>query len=221
MRNSHVGYREAIPIVSIAAFALALWSGYANAFELVSRGDSLVVACKNITIHAKSDAFSGIVGHLKFSDRVTATQLAGLFELPSSDYSSRETLERRAQQEADEKDIDPDPVSAGEYTRASWVQIGNAKFVSNSCLVTPANFKQQTIENSEKKVNRIASGSAKRGFSEDETGDLTAMRGASGKATGGPADYKKIDRLIDNAQGEIDFAGLKLFRRAGNLGEFK
>jgi len=74
--------------------------------------------------------------------------------------------------------------------------------------------------NSEK-VEKIASGKAKRNFSEDESGDMTAMRGAAGKAKGGPADYAKIDKFIDNSQGIVDFNNLIEFRKVGKLGEFK
>ena len=211
-----------ILIVFTVTLAVAISSNSAKAFEVVSKGDNLIVACENITIHAESDAFSNIVGRLKFGNRVTAIGLAGLFHLSATDYSSKQVLEKRAQDEARQKDMEPEPVPAREYTRASWIQIGNGKYVSNSCLVSPENFKDQTIENSQKKVDQIASAKAKRGFSEDEaSADMSAMRGASGKAKGGPADYEAIDRLIEAAQDKIDFAALKSFRRVGRLGEFR
>ena len=71
------------------------------------------------------------------------------------------------------------------------------------------------------KVEKIASGKAKRNFSEEESGDMTAMRGAAGGAKGGPADYPTIDKFIKNSQGLINFDKIVEFRKIGKLGEFK
>ena len=88
-------------------------------------------------------------------------------------------------------------------------------------MVSKGNLDGQNEKTAQEKVDKIASGKAKRNFSEDESGDMTAMRGAAGKAKGGPADYKTIDNFITNSQGKIDFIKIMDFRKSGRLGEFK
>ena len=90
-----------------------------------------------------------------------------------------------------------------------------------SCLVGKKLFDEQTLEIAEEKVVAIITKKAKRNFSEEEDGDLRAMRGAAGKAAGGKADFATIDKLISNAQGQLDPAEQKAFRQAGRRGEFK
>ena len=80
-----MGLKPVLIFSMISAFVAPVT---AVAFEPVSRGDKLVVACEILTIHAKSNAFSKIVGKMKFGNRLTAKNLAGLFELPDSDFSS-------------------------------------------------------------------------------------------------------------------------------------
>ena len=77
------------------------------------------------------------------------------------------------------------------------------------------------IVGSDDLLEKIASGKAKRNFSEEESGDMTAMRGAAGGAKGGPADYQTIDKFIKNSQGLINFDNIVEFRKIGKLGEFK
>ena len=52
-------------------------------------------------------------------------------------------------------------------------------------------------------------------------GDMTAMRGAAGKAKGGKANYAAIDEIISAVATASDLNGDKTFRRTGKLGEFK
>jgi hypothetical protein len=77
------------------------------------------------------------------------------------------------------------------------------------------------MEVAEKKVAAVITTKARRNFSEDEDGDLRAMRGAAGKAVGGKANFAAIDKLIDAAQGRLDPAAQKIFRQAGHLGEYR
>ncbi|MDF1746992.1 MAG: hypothetical protein P1V19_25095, partial [Gimesia sp.] len=65
------------------------------------------------------------------------------------------------------------------------------------------------------------SGKAKRNFSEDESGDMTAMRGAAGKAKGGKADYETIDKLANAVKGTFNFDAHNQFRQQGSLGEYQ
>ena len=89
-------------------------------------------------------------------------------------------------------------------------------------MVSEKNFAEQTIERSEEKVAALASGKAKRNFSEDEDeGDLRAVRGAAGGAKGGKANFELAGSLISQSQGVYSYQLLMDFRKAGGLGEFK
>ena len=156
-----------------------------------------------------------------FGKQIKVQGLERQFELPDSDFSSKKSLTLKEESDASGADRDVQPIDPKEYTRAAWVKIGQQKYVSNSCLVSKGNLDGQDEKVASEKVEKIASGKAKRNFSEDESGDMTAMRGAAGKAKGGPADYAKIDKFINNSQGIIDFNNLIEFRKVGKLGEFK
>jgi hypothetical protein len=77
------------------------------------------------------------------------------------------------------------------------------------------------MEIAENKVAAVVTTKAKRNFSEDEDGDLRAMRGAAGRAVGGKANFAAIDQLINDAQGRINPATERAFRQSGYLGEYK
>ena len=183
----------------------------ANAFEKIAVGERFIVACESAAIHNSPSAFSKGAGNVNFGDQISVTELAEGFELPDSDYSSEYVLSENYF-----KEVEPE-----EYTRYAWVGIGDGRFISNSCLVRGENFKNETFEKAEEKVKKIASGKGKKGFSQEEDGDLKAMKGAAGAAKGGRANFPKIDELIEQSQGATGRAELKLFRENGKLGEFK
>ena len=191
------------------------------AFEKVSVGSTMYNACKNLHVHEKPTAFSNKVKTITFGKQLKVKGLEREFELPDSDFSSKKSLTLKEESDASGADRDAQPIDPKEYTRAAWVKIGEGQFVSNSCLVSKGNLDGQDEKVATEKVEKIASGKAKRNFSEDESGDMTAMRGAAGKAKGGPADYAKIDKFINNSQGIINFNNIIEFRKAGKLGEFK
>jgi len=191
------------------------------AFEKVSVGSTMYNACKNLHVHEKPTAFSNKVKTITFGKQLKVKGLEREFELPDSDFSSKKSLTLKEESDASGADRDAQPIDPKEYTRAAWVKIGEGQFVSNSCLVSKGNLDGQDEKVATEKVEKIASGKAKRNFSEDESGDMTAMRGAAGKAKGGPADYAKIDKFINNSQGIINFNNIIEFRKVGKLGEFK
>ena len=197
------------------------YSFKAFAFEKVSVGSTMYNACKSLHVHEKPTAFSKKVKTITFGKQIEVKGLERQFELPDSDFSSKKSLTLKEESDASGADRDAQPIDPKEYTRAAWVKIGAGQFVSNSCLVSKGNLDGQDEKVASEKVEKIASGKAKRNFSEDESGDMTAMRGAAGKAKGGPADYAKIDKFINNSQGIIDFNNLIEFRKVGKLGEFK
>jgi hypothetical protein len=189
-------------------------------FERLNVGDTAFVACKNIFVHKKPSVFSTKIRTLKFGDGLNVIGLTKLFTLPASDASSKETLEREEEDDAEQEDREIRPISSELYTRASWLQFTNG-YSPASCFVTKQLMKTQTIEKTKQKVNALSAKQAKRNFSEDEKGDMTAMRGVAGKAKGAQADYVKVDELIGENQQKLDSEIFQAFRRNGRLGEFR
>ena len=199
---------------------LAASLSVATAFEKLTAGQQTYVACKTVPVHGAPTAFSPMNGSKAFGDVVTISELAGLFTLPDSDYDSRKKLEQ-ANARARKQGQTQKTITEADYTRPTWAKIGNKQYVPASCLVGAALFKEQNMETAEKKVAAVITTKAKRNFSEEESGDLRAMRGAAGKAVGGKANFVAIDQLIDDAQGRVDPATQRAFRQAGHLGEYK
>jgi len=216
-----ISLKGAMRIGQLVGFVpLAVASSHVFAVEQFSVGDKVRVACERAPVYPTPSAFDVSSAYVEFGAGVGIVGLQGPFELPDSDYSSKKRLEQKAKNMAGEGT--PRVVKPEEYTRYSWAEIGSSQFIPTSCLVTEKNFPDQTIERAEEKVAALASGKAKRNFSEDEEeGDMRAVRGAAGSAKGGAADYAGIDRLISQSQGIYDPAELMEFRKAGSLGEHK
>lgn len=212
-----IRFRKAVLLLSLP---FVMSTSVAVGFERLNAGDTVFVACKNIFVHKKPSVFSAKIKTLKFGDRLNVIGLTKLFTLPASDASSKETLEREEEDDAEQEDREIRPVSAELYTRASWLQFTNG-YSPASCFVTKQLMKTQTIEKVKQKVNALSAKQAKRNFSEDEKGDMTAMRGVAGKAKGAQADYVKVDELIKENQQKLDSGIFQAFRRNGRLGEFR
>jgi len=73
-------------------------------FERLNAGDTVFVACKNIFVHKNPSLFSAKIKTLKFGDRLNVIGLTKLFTLPASDASSKETLEREEEDDAEQED---------------------------------------------------------------------------------------------------------------------
>ena len=204
----------------LLSLPLVMSTSVAVGFESLNVGDTVFVACKNIFVHEKPSVFSAKIKTLKFGDKLNIIGLTKLFTLPASDKSSKETLEREEEDYAEQEEREIEPVPAELYTRASWLQFTNG-YSPASCFVTKQLMKTQTIEKVKQKVNALSAKQAKRNFSEDEKGDMTAMRGVAGKAKGAQANYEKIDKLIEENQQKLDSEIFEAFRRSGRLGEFK
>lgn len=195
-------------------------SSWASGFERFSSGDQAYLACETAVLYEEPTSFSTPVKILKFGASLRVKGLKNLFELPSTDFSSRKRLEDEENSNAEREERKPKPISPDLYTRAAWLQFDQG-YAASSCFVTKSLFDDQTIAEVQKRVDSLASGKAKRNFSEDESGDMTAMRGAAGKAKGGKADYDTIDKLISSEQGSFELKAHEQFRQEGKLGEFK
>lgn len=215
MKRQYCGY-----CVSLAAKFLIFCHPTAQAVEQLSVGDNVRVACENMAVYAAPSAMGVPVSQMEFGKSVSVQSLNSPYILPDSDFKSKKKLEQQAKNMAGEGT--PRTIKPEEYTRHSWVGIGASEFVPTSCLVSEKNFNAQTIERAEEKVAALASGKAKRNFSEEEEeGDMRAVRGAAGSAKGGVADYAGIDSIIGRSQGVYNPAALMEFRKVGGLGEFK
>jgi len=203
-----------------AIMTLVISLPMAGAFEKLTVGQKAHIACKTTPVYSAPTVFSPMTGSKTFGDIVKITKIAAIFTLPESDYQSRKKLEQ-ANARARKQGLTPKPITKADFTRPAWAKIGTKKYVPTSCLVGAALFKDQVIEIAEKKVAAVVTTKAKRNFSEDEDGDLRAMRGAAGKAVGGKANFAAIDQLISNAQGRINPATERAFRQSGHLGEYK
>ena len=190
------------------------------AFERINQGDTVYVACESLRVYEKPTAFSKVVRSYKFGDKLSVKGLEQLFPLPATDFSSREFLEKREEEDAAREERRPQPIPEEKYMRAAWLQLMDG-YGAASCLVRQELFSSQTEEEVLKRVEALASGKAKRNFSEDESGDMTAMRGAAGKAKGGKADYETIDKLANAIQGTFDIDAHNIFRQQGSLGEYQ
>jgi len=199
---------------------LAASLSVAAAFEKLTTGQQAHIACKTAPVYSAPTAFSPMTGSKAFGDVVTISKLACIFALPDSDYQSRKKLEQ-ASARARKQGQAPQTITKADYSRPTWAKIGAKQYVPASCLVGAALFKEQVLETAEKKVAAVITTKAKRNFSEEENGDLRAMRGAAGKAVGGKANFVAIDQLIGDAQGRLDPATQQAFRQAGHLGEYK
>ena len=215
--SSKPGIKKVCWVLSI----LVLFSTKAAyGFERLDVGDTVFVACTNTYMYQKPNGFSKKLENLKFGSSLKIKGLAKLFKLPASDASSKESLEREEEDSAEQEERDIKPVPAESYTRAAWLQFQNG-YVRASCLVTQSLMKTQTPENVKKRVEALSAQQAKKNFSEDEAGDMTAMRGVAGKAKGAQANYGKVDRLIEANEKNLDYEKIQFFRKNGRLGEFR
>ena len=207
-------------LVVSTLLAIGLGGQGVHGFERFDSGDTAHVACEDLVVYEKPTTFARPVKSLKFGAKVKVAGLESLFELPSTDYSSKKFLEQQEQADAENAGRRPKPIPPEKYTRAAWLKVESG-YVAASCLVTSDLIGSQTKEEVLGRVEKLAAGKAKRNFSEDESGDMTAMRGAAGKAKGGKADYETLDSFINAAQGSFDLGAHEEFRKSGRLGEFQ
>jgi hypothetical protein len=194
----------------------------AVAIEQFRVGDDVRVACVKLSVHSKPDARVLPIDEIKFGAALQVTSLKKTFKLPDSDFNSKSKLEKAAKEQAGDE-LRLEEVLAEEYTRAAWLGIGNGQFVSSSCIVTEALFKEQNTNTIKGKLQQITQSKkgGKKGFSSDEEGDQTALKGAAGKAKLGKANLNLVDKYVQAADGSLNYKNLQAFRKAGGLGEYR
>ena len=179
-------------------------------------GNTVVNACLTIPVFSAPSVESQIIGQASFGDSFRVTSLEGIYELPASDPNS-EAAQRERLGESGEDFLDPNL-----YRQASWAGVEGRGFVSAACLVKQDLFAKQNPQQAKLKLAKINSKKAKKGFTDEEEGEITAMKGAAGKAKKGRgvADFKTLEGYMAELQ-RIDIqSSLQTFRQAGRLGEF-
>ena len=190
------------------------------AIEKLETGQDVFVACTDVHAHETMSKFSPILRKLDFGQRIKIIELLGKFYLPGSDYSSKQKLQE-AYNRAVKQNLEAKAVTEADYYRHTWAKIQDGSFVPTSCLVGEKLFSEQTEDLAEKKVANIITMKAKRNFSDDEQGDMRAMRGAAGKAVGGSANFEMLNLIIEDNFNRVDSVTSREFRKSGHLGEFK
>jgi len=184
------------------------------------REKSLIMACKYLPLHAEVSGFSQPTALVGFGTPVQVTSFEKFIKV----------LIVQTDDEADDIADGTDdgmfhPEKPPEYEEIpTWADIevkGQTGHVPVRCLVTKEVFKRQAPESALKKATVADLKGGGRGFSEEEEGDLVAMRGAGGEAKGGKANYERLDKLLKKAPEYNPQPVLEEFRRNGQLGEFK
>ena len=184
------------------------------------REKSLIMACRYLPLHAELSGYSQPSALVGFGTPVQVTSFEKFIKV----------LIIQPDDEADSSADGTDdgmlkPEKPPEYEEIpTWANIevkGQTGYVPIRCLVTKEVFKRQAPESALKKATVADLKGGSRGFSEEEEGDLVAMRGAGGEAKGGKANYERLDKLLKKAPEYNPQPVLEEFRRSGQLGEFK
>jgi len=181
-------------------------------------GNSVFNACKSIPVLSAPNPDSRVVGQLSFGESVKVQSHEGVYELPDSDAQSLARQKKRSsgsRNEDDAKEINPNS-----YKRPAWIGIGNNKFVIAACLVDANLIKKQDPEQSQAKLASIDSSKAKKGFTEEEEGDVVVMKGAAGKAITGKPQIGTMNDYLAGLFAVDTRTQLDGFRKEGKLGEY-
>ena len=206
--------------LTLVSLILVFFSGTTFGWgERLHKGNTAFNACKSIPVLSAPNPDSQVVGQLSFGESVKVRSHEGVYELPDSDAQSLARQKKRSsgsRNEDDAKAINPNT-----YKRPAWIGIGNNKFVIAACLVDADLIKKQDPEQSMAKVASIdGSSKAKKGFTEEEEGDVVVMKGAAGKAKSGKPQIGSMNDYLAGLFAVDTRAQLEGFRKEGKLGEY-
>ena len=214
-----ISYDKAKVVAPIGLVFFLISSGAFGWGERLYVGNSVFNACKSIPVLSAPNPDSQVVGQLSFGESVKVRSHEGIYELPDSDAQSLARQKKRSSSRNDEdggKEIKPHT-----YKRPAWIGIGNNKFVIAACLVDGDLIKKQDPEQSMAKIASIdGSSKAKKGFTEEEEGDVVAMKGAAGKAISGKPQIGSMNDYLAGLFAVDTRAQLEGFRKEGKLGEY-
>jgi hypothetical protein len=158
----------------------------------------LYVACYGVNLHKEPSSFSEILGTVDYGQMISVEGLEKPYLINSSNSKEEE-----------------------KFVWAKTENKGKEGYIAVSCLVNKNLFERQDATKASLKAKNQAVSDASKGFSEAEEGDLTAMKGATGSARSGNANYYILDKIIElNSKNEI-YTVNKEFRKTGKLGEYK
>ena len=195
-----------------------------------SDNEDLYTACRNIPLQSDSSAVSKVLLVIPFGTTVKVLKFYDYYELPKSAQKNDQAPEDDpASMGSGGEDIGGHGATTEEEKKEptkvpAWakVQAGDKTgFISFRCLVDKDVLEKQDPTKALRKAQKQDVLRAGKGFSEQEDGDLVAMKGAVGKAKAGDANYKAIDEILSQPTEYNRKDVYKNFRKEGNLGEFK
>ena len=181
-------------------------------------GNTVYNVCTRLPLFKAPDRDATVIRVMARGESAYVASVHGKYDLPDSDPSS-EASQRARLPDRNEDDM----LLESLFRRINWAGFAEGGFASASCLVKKELFLRQTPALANEKVAML-SGAGKRGFSEDEEGDLVGMRGAAGKAkkrTNSESSNVSIDDYLGMYFAQYEFTDNTEFRRQGGLGEFK
>jgi len=198
----------------LAIFTVAFWVSPTNA-EQFYVGNTVYNVCMKLPLFETPDRDAAVIGVLDYGDSAHVASVHGRYELPPSDPSS-EASQRARLPDRNEDDLLLETL----FRRVSWAGLTGKGYASANCLVKQELFPTQRPGLAKEKVAKLNSGAGKRGFSEEEEGDLVAMRGAAGKAKRVVPDQASADDYLEMYFTQYELKDNTAFRRQGGLGEF-
>jgi hypothetical protein len=181
------------------------------------REKSLIMACKYLPLHNDFSGYSEPLALVGFGTPVKVSSFENFIKVLIVQEEECDEYEQTCDDQETEKSPEYEEVP-------TWAKIevkDKTGYVPIRCLVTKEVFKRQAPEAALKKATVADLKGGSRGFSEEEEGDLVAMRGAGGKVKGGKANYERLDKLLKKAPEYNPQPALEEFRKNGQLGEFK
>ena len=209
---------KAQAVVPIGLVVFLISSGAFGWGERLYLGNSVFNACKSIPVLSAPNPDSRVVRQLSFGESVKVQSHEGVYELPDSDAQSLARQKKRSSGSRNEDDAKA--INPNSYKRPAWIGIGNNKFVIAACLVDADLIKKQDPEQSKAKLASIDSSKAKKGFTDDEEGDVVVMKGAAGKAITGKPQIGTMNDYLAGLFAVDTRAQLDGFRKEGKLGEY-
>ena len=181
-------------------------------------GNTVYNVCMRLPVLEAPDRDAAMIDVMRYGDSAHVASVHGRYELPDSDPSS-EASQRARLPDRNEDDLLLETL----FRRVSWAGLTGKGYASASCLVKQELFPKQQPGVAQEKVAKLTSGTGKRGFSEEEEGDLVAMQGAAGKAKKkkGALNHAAADGYLAAYFAQYESQDNTEFRRQGGLGEFK
>lgn len=179
-------------------------------------GNTVYNVCMKLPLFEAPDRDAAVISVMGYGEPAHVASVHGKYHLPDSDPSS-EASQRARLPDRNEDDMLLETL----FRRVSWAGLTDKGYASANCLVKPELFARQQPGLAREKVAMLNSAAGKRGFSEEEEGDLVAMRGAAGKAKRAVPNQSSADGYLEVYFTRYELQDNTEFRRQGGLGEFK